>query len=64
MATKKAAELKRGDVVTIGSEQRVVRGIDFTERPIDSAGTTGIHVYWADRPRPSIVAADKDMTVE
>jgi hypothetical protein len=62
--TKKAAELQRGDGVLIRpGDQRVVEAVSFTDRPIDSLGTTGVRVQWFGRVHQSIIAVDKDMTI-
>jgi hypothetical protein len=64
MPTKKAADLKLGDAVLIApGDRRIVEAIAFHDKPIDSRGTTGIRVHWFGRPHPSLIAADKDMTI-
>lgn len=63
MATKKAADLKRGDgVILATNDRRVVEAVSFTEKPIDSAGTTGVRVQWFGRTTTSVIAADKDLS--
>jgi hypothetical protein len=63
MATK-LADLKRGDGVVIAKgDVRVVEAIEFTDRPIDSLGTTGVRVKWFGMARPSTIAANKEMTI-
>lgn len=63
MAEKMAADLKPGDVVEMPGGDRVVDHIEFTDRPVDSSGTTGVRVVWGNHPRPNILAADKELTV-
>jgi len=63
MATKRAADLKRGDGVLIGKEYRVVQAVQFHDKPIDSDGTTGVRVWWVGLSHRSLIAADKELTV-
>jgi hypothetical protein len=63
MSTKRAAELKTGDVVVIGDESRIVTSVSSTDRAIDTSGATGVRVLWFGRSKPSIIAADKEMVV-
>ncbi|MCG5464270.1 hypothetical protein MED01_002436 [Micromonospora sp. MED01] len=57
---KMAANLRRGDGVKLGfNDNRVVEAISFTDKPIDSHGTTGVRVQWFGRTVTSVIAADK-----
>ncbi len=63
--TKKAADLQRGDAVLIQpGDRRVVEATEFTDRPIDTSGTTGVRVHWFGIAHWSTIAADKDMVIE
>lgn len=65
MLTKRAAELRRGDAVVIGpGDRRVVEQVSFRGKPIDLLGTGAVEIRWVGRTKSSIVAVDKDMTVE
>lgn len=62
--TKRAADLAKGDLVQIGvGDWRYVVTTAFTDKPIDSNGTTGVRIWWRDREATNVVAADKVMTL-
>lgn len=63
-ATKKAADLKRGDGVLISpGDRRVVEAIEWPGTYI-SPGTQAVWVYWFGIARWYTLAADKDMVIE
>lgn len=63
--TKRAAELARGDIVLLAAtDRRVVEAVEFTDRPIDSDGTTGVRVTWSGRTSTNVIAADKELILE
>ncbi len=62
--TKRAGELVRGDGVKLSAyDHRVVAEVEFTDKPVDSTGTTGVRVRWYGRTAASVIAADKELEV-
>lgn len=63
-ATKKAADLKRGDAVLIApNDRRVVEAIEWPGTYI-AAGAQAVRVHWFGHSRWNTLAADKDLVIE